>query len=671
MDPRADAAFVLRVLGGVDLATGSGVPVEAVLRHPKRLAVLAYLVCARPRGFHRRDRIAALFWPELAPERARAALRTTLTRLRADLGEASIVTRGSDDVRITEGLVRCDVVELERLLGDAEPMAARALYRGPFFEGLHVEGAGDELESWISSERRRVPQQLAAALSTRATRATTEGSVGEAVALLRAALEVSPVDERTARALISAQVASGDRGSAFATFDALADRLRREYDVAPSTETVALIAPLRAERPAPVTVDGPPERGEPSPRRRSSPKKTLDSAGAVGPAAATIVSRRRWRGLPMLAALSLGVSAVLWAGTQLVSDASASSTLRWRLAPTEDGRREARAHAAVLLDSTRGSLVVVGGLVRAEPAVFAADFLRARGAAGDRRSAWRTDSAIGAGATSRWITASALDLAHDRAIVFGGASGTTLPCHNDVWLLRDVSGLGGRSRWEAVRTRGTPPSPRADAQVFLDAERKALVLYGGHDCVSVYHRDAWILRFDDSTLTSGTWVARPLAAGADEPSPRIHSMVEYDARAGRLFVVHGEAANGPIGELWVLDGLHREGPPSWRTLDCANAPQARAHAPSVWDDDAQAMVIIGGVLGRDEMSNEIWRLAGLDGAASSCYWQRLRVEGPAPTERYAAVAHFDPRARRVILYGGYHRGAPLIDVWTLSDPFPR
>src|SRR5262245_12921902 len=39
---------------------------------PKRLALLAYLAIARPRGAHRRDALVAIFWPELDQHGARS-----------------------------------------------------------------------------------------------------------------------------------------------------------------------------------------------------------------------------------------------------------------------------------------------------------------------------------------------------------------------------------------------------------------------------------------------------------------------------------------------------------------------------------------------------------------------------------------------------------------------
>lgn len=664
MEPGSAAPFGLRVFGGVDLRDAAGRPVESVLRQPKRLAVLAYLACARPRGFHRRDKVAALFWPELSSDRARAALRTTLSRLRDDLGDGCLVSRAADEIGIDFARLRCDAVLLDECLQSDDPSAARELYGGLFLEGVHVDGAGEGLESWIAAERTRIPQQLASALHRHAQRAAEQRNLGSAVSLLRQALEVSPLDERIGRDLISAQLDSGNRGAALATFESLRAGLRREFSVAPSAATMALIAPIRQEQDVVATRRQPVDAG----RRDHVSEATSSSISASAALGGSLPTGRRRR-VELLTVLLLSVSAAVWGGAQLAAEAASRRHVQWRLAPSGDGRREARHHPTVLLDSTRTSLAVVGGLVRAQPLLLADDILRARGVTANRKSEWRTDVASGRDAPSRWIAASALDLEHDRAFVFGGASGSTLPCHNDLWLLSDISGLGGSTTWSRVRTRGTLPSARADAQLFFDRSRRELLLYGGHDCVSTYHHDAWTLRFDDATLKSGEWIARRVAPGADEPTPRVHSMVEYDARDGRLVVIHGQTAQGPQDESWVLEGLHGDAPVTWRMLRCENAPLARAHAASVWDDAAQEMVIIGGRVTQTDATNEVWRLSGLAGTAAACTWEQLDPAGPVPAERYAAVAHFDPRARRVIVFGGYHQGAPLIDIWTMSDPF--
>ena len=54
----------LQLLGSLDLVD-TGRDVAPVLRRPKSVALLAYLAAARPKGFHRRDSLLPLFWPDL------------------------------------------------------------------------------------------------------------------------------------------------------------------------------------------------------------------------------------------------------------------------------------------------------------------------------------------------------------------------------------------------------------------------------------------------------------------------------------------------------------------------------------------------------------------------------------------------------------------------------
>jgi pimeloyl-ACP methyl ester carboxylesterase len=58
------AVIELRFLGP-PLVKAVGRPeAAAVLAQPKRFALLAYLAAASPYGYHRRDTLLALFWPE-------------------------------------------------------------------------------------------------------------------------------------------------------------------------------------------------------------------------------------------------------------------------------------------------------------------------------------------------------------------------------------------------------------------------------------------------------------------------------------------------------------------------------------------------------------------------------------------------------------------------------
>ena len=64
----------IHTLGSLELRDHMGRPMNGAVVQPKRIALLVYLAVARSRGFHRRDTLISLLWPELDSRRARAAL---------------------------------------------------------------------------------------------------------------------------------------------------------------------------------------------------------------------------------------------------------------------------------------------------------------------------------------------------------------------------------------------------------------------------------------------------------------------------------------------------------------------------------------------------------------------------------------------------------------------
>src|SRR5438132_10048926 len=103
----------LRLLGRLSL-TGDGREVRTLLGQPRRLAPLAYLAAATPPGFHRRDSLLALFWPELDQEHARAALRQALHVVRDALGTNAVASRGDEEIGLDCDRASCDVTRFRR-----------------------------------------------------------------------------------------------------------------------------------------------------------------------------------------------------------------------------------------------------------------------------------------------------------------------------------------------------------------------------------------------------------------------------------------------------------------------------------------------------------------------------------------------------------------------------
>jgi DNA-binding SARP family transcriptional activator len=285
----------LRLLGPLTLRSADGTEVEGVLTQPRRLALLAFLAAATPRGPQRRDRLAALFSPELDQEHARASLRQALHVLRGALGQDAIVSRGDEDLALNGDVLRCDVIAFDDAVRAARWAEALDLYRGELLDGFFIEGA-PEFEHWLDGERARLRQALSRAAHARGDELVATGDTPGAVTCVREVLRHAPLDEALVRRLIALLDAQGDRAAATAAYETFARRLASDLDVQPAPETVALIASVRSRQ---------------APNRTSAPIPTLAAAqarGAALPAAiqpAAVAQRRRWRWVAVSAAVAL------------------------------------------------------------------------------------------------------------------------------------------------------------------------------------------------------------------------------------------------------------------------------------------------------------------------------------------------------------------------------
>ena len=234
----------LRTLGAVDLRDGDGREVRTVVAQPKRLALLVYLAVARPRGFHRRDTLLALFWPELDQERGRAALRKAAHVVRQGLGPGAVVGRGDEELGLAEGAVACDAVAFERAVGERRFGDALELYRGDLLEGFFISGA-PEFERWVERERARCREQAAGAAWAAAEQAAAEERDVLAVKWARRALDFTPTDESALRRMIVLFYRMGDRAAALHAYNEFERRLLEECGVRPSAETRRLVEAVR------------------------------------------------------------------------------------------------------------------------------------------------------------------------------------------------------------------------------------------------------------------------------------------------------------------------------------------------------------------------------------------------------------------------------------------
>jgi DNA-binding SARP family transcriptional activator len=694
----------LHLLGLTDVRL-SGAPLEGALRATKRVAVLAYLATARPRGYHRRDKLVALFWPDLAEDRARGALRTTLARLRDDLCDDVFLTRGKTEIAIDEARLTCDVCQLDAALDDGRVHAASALYRGDFFDGVHIEGVADEVELWISSERARIRGRLLEALATHSVESHARNDLAEALRFARQARSLAPSDETVAQRLIKILIEVGDHGSAFMEFQDLSVRMKREFDAEPSATTRAFLDSIRELRvPGTATVvprtgtsthRDPSEdcqlvapesvaKGAPDPGR--SPPQTPDSTpSAESPWNGALLYRgwRSWFGRAAIGSGALALVLLLGTSAGWLSPRTGppASSLRlggprWEsLNMSVDNPPPSRAFESAFLDSTRDALVMIGGLMSRSdgtaPTILR-DIWRLTGLQAGEAHRWtRLQTAPGPAPAPTWNALSVYDATHDRALIYGGAHGYSSPCTSDTWLLEHASGIGNAPRWQKVHVTGELPPPHAEMRGFYEPRSHRLVAFAGNDCFSVYLNDAWMLTFDDSTLTSGRWSALQPDSSAGAPSRRNATAVAYDARARRMWV-HGGYFNGALSELWRLDHADAsEGRPTWHPVHCSGSAPALTSHLAVYDSVSGSMLLFGGLDAKGSARNDVWLARGLADGGVRCSWEHVVPSEDSPLRRQTSRGFLIPNLESLFVIGGVIENVAFLDLWRLDQAFSR
>jgi DNA-binding SARP family transcriptional activator/tetratricopeptide (TPR) repeat protein len=232
----------LRLFGSTDLRNDKGGEALSVLAQPKRLALLAWLALARPAGYHRRDTIVALFWPELDAEHARAALRKTVFHLRQALGADVIVNRGDEEVGLGARFW-CDAVAFQDAVAAGRAAEALDLYRGDLLPGFFLTDV-PEWEQWLEEERDRLRRQAVAAAWALAE-AAESGQQPDSVEWAYRAVALAPADEAALRRLLSLLERCGDSGAALRVFEEYRSRLADAYGAEPEPSTEALVATIR------------------------------------------------------------------------------------------------------------------------------------------------------------------------------------------------------------------------------------------------------------------------------------------------------------------------------------------------------------------------------------------------------------------------------------------
>lgn len=201
----------------------------------KLLALLVYLV--RHRRPVTRAALATMFWPGADESHARQSLRTALTELRGELGDA--LQADADRASIAPEAIALDADRFESLVAAGEFRRAEEVWGGGFLAGL--EDIGDEdWRSWLEGERVALRKKRSWMLEQQVASAEQAGHWDEAAGYAERWVGEFPGDERAATRLIGSLKAAGRLAEASGRHAALAEALREANGAAPSVEFVAL-----------------------------------------------------------------------------------------------------------------------------------------------------------------------------------------------------------------------------------------------------------------------------------------------------------------------------------------------------------------------------------------------------------------------------------------------
>jgi hypothetical protein len=168
--------------------------------------------------------------------------------------------------------------------------------------------------------------------------------------------------------------------------------------------------------------------------------------------------------------------------------------------------------------------------------------------------AWKLDamSNLPTGPMARRDAALALDDAHGRLVMFGGAA-DFFTFFNDAWSWSLSTG-----KWTQATTSAAP-SQRLGTKMEYDSPRDQLVLFGGHDVSPIgLMNDLYTCKLDAAGATAAFKQLLPgdtdfSIAGTDTKSPERREHHGFTRITDALFLYGGGGDCGPLDDTWSFD----------------------------------------------------------------------------------------------------------------------
>ncbi len=255
------ANLTLRMLGAFSMDR-DGRPIR--FGYDKMRALLAYLSVEHERP-HRRQSLAALFWPEHDKRTALGNLSQALYKLRRALGdrgaEVPLLRVNPQTLQLNpDAEIWIDAVEFANLIGAcrshthvdpatcgdclARLSQTASLYRGPFLNGIAVDDS-PEFDEWLLMVRERYQRLAGETLRTLANGFEHREQHDKALDYARQRIHLEPWEEEGHRQIMRLHLATGDRSAALSQYEACRRVLATELAVEPSAATTALYQHIR------------------------------------------------------------------------------------------------------------------------------------------------------------------------------------------------------------------------------------------------------------------------------------------------------------------------------------------------------------------------------------------------------------------------------------------
>ncbi|WP_029035680.1 tetratricopeptide repeat protein [Salinimicrobium terrae] len=238
----------LFILGPAEIRNSKGELEHSFLAGPKRLALLTYLLLSRPRGFHRRDSLLPLFWPDQDQKSARNSLSNMLYHIRKTLGKKAIENRGAEELTINAETFWSDALAFEQAIEEKKPEDALKFYRSDLLKGFHVSDISPEFDHWLEQERNRFHSIATDSSLDLAGKAGVEGEDQSLKSWAQMAANLNPFSEDIQLRVISLLDDAGEPAAALKTYKTYTGLIKKEFEEEPGKELKALAEKIRTRR---------------------------------------------------------------------------------------------------------------------------------------------------------------------------------------------------------------------------------------------------------------------------------------------------------------------------------------------------------------------------------------------------------------------------------------